>query len=509
VKSTQRDYAFFYINGVAHEVRGEELFFNFTDYLRIQKGLTGTKVVCEEGDCGACSILRLYPVDGASRFEAINSCIIKVAQLDGSSIVTVEGLKDLMPGDALHPAQKAMVECHGSQCGFCTPGFVVALAGIADKKKFTNAQEVKNEVTGNLCRCTGYLPIIEAALAMETSKLPKLKSKYLTPEMLRELKKVQKLTFVGKSSKIVFEAPATKAELSKLRKKNPSSVLIAAGTDLGVAANKRHQKPKHLLSLHLLADAYKSKKTKTEVRVGARTTLTEFRKLIETQKSLEDYLHIFASPQIKNFGTLIGNVANASPIGDTPPLLLALNAQVEIYTPYSTKTRWIPLHDYYIGYKQTDLKKGEILWSLKIDLPKAGERVSFSKVSQRRDLDISCVNAGFFFAPKKGRLSQPKTLRLALGGVGPIPLRLIETEKYLEAEGLDDETLQVALDLAQQEIAPLSDLRGSETYRRLLVHNLLKKFLRSILLSETPMSKLEKSSRNHHSKLENHREASQ
>jgi len=490
-----RDYAFFYLNGQAHKVRGKDLFLNLSDFLRIQKGLTGTKVVCAEGDCGACGVLRAFPKPQSKEvasFEAINSCIIRVGQMDGSSLVTVEALKDLAPEGDLHPAQKSMIECHGSQCGFCTPGFVIALAGAADKKQLDTEQAVKNELTGNLCRCTGYLPIIEAGLKMDTSKLKKLSSVFLNSEMLNELKKVQKqslysLVEADNNETYCFEAPATQKDLRVFRKAQPKSTLLGAGTDLGVAANKGRFRGKHFLSLHLLPELYLVKHSSKKLQIGARTTLNEFRKLLEVHPVLEKFLHVFASPQIKNLGTVVGNVANASPIGDMPPLLLALDADLEIFTPSSPKTRWIKLSDFYKAYKVTDLKVGEIIWSIRMNLPHANDHYQISKVSQRRDLDISCVNTGFVFRPSirksQGTLKADE-VRLALGGVGPTPLRLRATEEHLLSEGLSEDQIPVLLDLAQQEIQPLSDLRGSEAYRRLLAHGLLKKFFNEVLADE-------------------------
>jgi xanthine dehydrogenase small subunit len=480
-----RDYAYFYLNGVAHTVRGQNLFLNLSDYLRVSQGLTGTKVVCSEGDCGACSVLRAFPKPLSKetpRFEAINSCIIRVGQMDGSSLVTVEALRKLVPDQDLHPVQKAMVECHGSQCGFCTPGFVVTLAGAIDKKTLNTAQEVKNELTGNLCRCTGYLPIIESALAInkiDKSKLKKLNSVFMTKKIENDLREVQKKSLLVREKNICFEAPSSKKDLSLWRKKNPQSILLAAGTDLGVAANKGRIDPKYFLSLHLLPELYVIKQDSKQLQIGARVTLSEFRKKLQSNKTLASFLHVFASPQIKNFGTVVGNVANASPIGDTPPLLLALDAEVEIFSSLTQKTRWVPLCDFYKAYKVTDLKKGEIIWSLRMKMPSKKDRFLLTKISQRRDLDISCVNTGFYMrlgAVSSQKKLKPESLRLALGGVGPIPLRLWNTENFLMNEGLSEETLPVALDLAQQEIAPLTDLRGSANYRRLVSHGLLKKF---------------------------------
>lgn len=481
----KRDFAFFYLNGEAQRVRGADVFLNLSDYLRINRSLTGTKVVCAEGDCGACSVLRAFPKPGTQQkpvFEAINSCILKVGQLDGSSIVTVEALKELMPNEELHPIQQSMIECHGSQCGFCTPGFVVTLAGAMDKKILDTEQAIKNELTGNLCRCTGYTPIIESALNADTRHLLKINSVFMTTQMEKDLRYFQKQSWSVEDKYRFFESPSNLDDLCEFRNQSPKSVLLGAGTDIGVAVNKGRFDAKHFLSLHLIADLYKIKQTSKTLQIGARVTLSEFRKCLEKNKKLEEYLHIFASPQIKNLGTVVGNVANASPIGDTPPLLLALDAEVEIFSPKKRRIRKVLLSNFYKSYKNIDLTIGEIIWSLNLKLPEPEDQLMFNKVSQRRDLDISCVNTGFFLRfIKSSHSGKPKELRLALGGVGPTPLRLRQTEDYLMQEGLNEISLKVALDLAQQEIAPISDLRGSENYRRLVTHGLLKKFLQSSL----------------------------
>ncbi len=483
--STTRDFAFFYLNGKAQKVFGKEIFLNLSDYLRIQKSLTGTKVVCAEGDCGACSVLRAFPKPGQkgeTQFEAINSCIIRVGQLDGSSLVTIEGLRDLMPNKELHPIQKSMVACHGSQCGFCTPGIVVTMAAALNKKSITTVQEAKNSLTGNLCRCTGYLPIVEAVLQSDLSQLKKIESVFLTPEIEKHIRSIQKQSVLAEVGDLCFEAPADIPLLKKLRGGNLSGVVLGAGTDLGVAANKGRFHSNHFLSLHLIPELYSIKKDKSELRIGARVSLEEFRRHLSESSQAENFLHVFASPQIKNIATVAGNVANASPIGDTPPLLLALDAEVEIFSPSSAKTKWIKIEEFYKAYKVTALNKGDLIWSIKVQIPQKNDHVHLAKVSQRRDLDISCVNAGFLLRHNQSNgdstnVIMPSLLRLALGGVGPTPLRLLETESFLLTEGLSKETLAPALDLAQTEIKPIGDLRGSENYRRLVVNGLLKKFL--------------------------------
>jgi xanthine dehydrogenase small subunit len=483
-----RDHVFFYLNGETIHASGEELFLNLTDFLRLRKGLTGTKVVCAEGDCGACTVLRAFPKPGdrsVPTFEAINACIVRVAQMDASSLVTIEGLRQLAPESKLHPIQDAMLSCHGTQCGFCTPGFVMSLAAAFEKGPLRDVQAVKNKLTGNLCRCTGYQSIIDAALSVDVSKASRAATLYLTPSMLATLRKVQKTGVVSGTREMRFEAPASLIELRRLRKKFPGATLLAAGTDLGVASNKGRFVARHFLSLHLLAPLYKIKRSGRSLHFGARVTLSEFRQALEGTASLGDFFNIFASPQIKNFATVAGNVANASPIADTPPFLLALDAELEIFSPTKARVRKVSIKDFYLAYKKTDLREGELIWAISLKLPTASERFSFAKISQRRDLDISCVNAGFFFRPATKKSTRPAALRLAVGGVGPTPLRLLQTEAFLMKEGLNAQSCKEALARAQSEIKPLSDLRGSSAYRRLVTQNLLEKFLQSLLSEST------------------------
>ncbi len=475
-----RDFVVFYLNGKRIEVRGEEAFLNLSDFLRVSRELTGTKVVCAEGDCGACTILRAFPKPGTSKtsspieFETINSCVARVAQMDGSSLVTVEAVGTPYE-DNTHPVQKAMLACHGSQCGFCTPGFIGSLAAFFETKNKCDSQKIKNALTGNLCRCTGYQPIINAALSVDPKNIKKLKVCFANDSILNDLRKSQKKPIYLSFAEKTFIAPSTVEELRKVRKEFPESTLIAAGTDLGVAYNKGRFDPKTFLSLHLLAPLYQVKKTSSSLQVGARVSITELRKAFKTKSpEVAQFLDIFASPQIKNFATLVGNIANASPIADTPPLLFALNAKIEIFSPATKKNRIIPFDTFNLAYKKTALKKGELIWSIHFELPKAKETVSFSKTSQRRDLDISCINTGFWFKP-------PSHFRLGVGGVGPIPLRLRKTEALLLKEGLSPESIKKALKMAQTEITPMSDLRGSDDYRRLLTHQYLNKFLTETL----------------------------
>jgi xanthine dehydrogenase small subunit len=471
---SSRDFVVFYLNGKLHEVRADRALLNLSDYLRKESGLTGTKIVCAEGDCGACSVLRAFPkFDGSiPRFEVINSCITRVAQMDGSVLVTIEGLpKD----DELNEIQKALVECNGSQCGFCTPGFVMALADhFESRTREKNVQKLKNALTGNLCRCTGYQAILEAGSSVERSRLSTLGERYLNPETLVHLGKLRQATLQIRSEEESYLAPASIEELATMRVQNPEATILAAGTDLGVQRNKHGKKTPVLISLHLLADLYKLNVGRSEVSIGARVTLTEVREVFKDLcPSFSDFLNIFASPQIKNFATLVGNVANASPIADTPPVLLALNASVVLWDPATAKERKLPVEELFLSYKKLNISKGEIIFRIEIPIPAKEDTLYLKKISQRRDLDISTVNVAFW------RSGDGRDIRLAVGGVAAIPMRLKETENYIKRTGTEPAAVIEAVQRAMAEVKPVSDLRGTSAYRRILLRNLLSDFLKS------------------------------
>ncbi len=457
-----RDSVSFTVNGSLHEVRGTALFLPLADYLRYNLGLTGTKIVCAEGDCGACTVLKAY-AQTKDRLQAINSCIALVAQMDGSHIVTVEGVKQ---GCSLSPVQKAMMDCHGSQCGYCTPGFVMALSWMFDRHGLVDEQTIKNHLTGNLCRCTGYQPIIDGALkAAGACKVDELSKRYLTnPPAL------PKTPIHAEVEERVFLAPTTLLELKKMRAKFPHSIILGAATDLGVQYNKGKHSLEHLISLHLISELYHIKVQAGKMRVGARVTLAELRKHLPEE--LAKILDLFASPQIKNVATLVGNVANASPIADTPPFLLALGATVEILGKKGK--REVPLEDFYIGYKKTKLTLGDVITAIHFPLPKKAETLKFYKNSQRKDLDISSVNAALWMKKKQDRIED---IRLAYGGVGPIPLRLKKVEAVLRGSRLEPEKVERAIEALHQEITPISDIRGTAAYRHVLAENILRKLL--------------------------------
>lgn len=462
----------FYLNGKRKEVGAEHASMMLAEYLRYDQSLTGTKIVCAEGDCGACSVLRLFPhVHGTDtqNYIAVNSCITLVAQLDGSSVVTVDALKK---DGELTPPQKAMVECHGSQCGFCTPGFVMAITGLVEEKlqrkdMKVDEQEAKNCMTGNLCRCTGYQPIVNAAMSVNLAECESIKKRFYSEKQEVDLTKVYAESVYVESEDFKFFAPKTIAEATDYLKLNPDARIMASATDLGVVHNKRKTKLNHLLSLQQISELYKIEQNGSEIKFGARVTHTEFRHFMKDKLTeFASYLDIFASPQIKNISTIVGNVANASPIGDTPPVFLSLDAVVV------TNKREIPISKFFLAYRKTALEMGELITHIKFNLPSKDSSVRYFKYSSRKDLDISAVNFAIHVDWKDKAKKEIRDIRIAAGGVSAIPLRLFKTEEFLK-KSFD---VEGAVKELHQEFNPLSDLRASAAYRHVLIENYLRKF---------------------------------
>lgn len=504
-----RNQIIFFLNGEKHVLSPEDpqgalaAGQMLADYLRQGKGLTGTKIVCAEGDCGACTVLRYAErpqkaggKKSKTQLLPINSCITRVAQMDGSSLVTVEGVT---PPHELSPVQQAMVSCHGSQCGFCTPGFVMALTGLVEKKiqnpqekkgaginEKLESQEIKNSLTGNLCRCTGYQPIVEAAVSIPLNQCRSLNSQMIGRLQVAELRKVVKTALEFNTPGFSFFAPTSVSAAANYLKKNPRAKIVSGGTDLGVLQNKRKLILTQLMSLHLIGELYELKEIKSTLRarVGANVTLSELREFCKTLvPEFSKFLDLFASPQIKNVATLAGNVGNASPIAETPPFLLVARTLVNVAGVRGR--RQIPIEKFFISYRKTALKPGEFIVSFEFDLPQAQEKLALYKVSQRKDLDISTVNAAFRAEVSEQKI---KSLQIAMGGVAATPLRLKKTEALMIGKVLSPELLKQAARKLHAEMTPMSDLRGSMSFRRVVVENLFFKFFRSFSQSKNSRS---------------------
>lgn len=460
-----RDHVRFYLNGQPQTVRGALAFGTLTEYLREQRGLAGTKIVCAEGDCGACTVLVGRPGHGTLRYLTVDSCIQFLAQLDGCHVVTVEGLSC---NGTPHPVQQAMVDCHGSQCGYCTPGFVMALAGWVESGA---KADLKLALTGNLCRCTGYLPILDAGrkAAKEcTSKVSERDTEAMRADLAHLAAQAVKVEANGR----VFFAPTTLAEAIAFKASHPEAVVVSGATELGVLRNKRGIEPSAMLSLarvHALDEFQIEDGTAT---MGANVTWSKIEaELLPYLPVFGPIVRRFGSPQIRNVATLAGNIVNGSPIADSLPLLMVLDAELEIAGPHGTRRR--PLNGFYTGYKKKDLAPDELLTRVILPLPPMGDRVRLYKVSRRTDLDIATVGAAISIVELGGTIREA---RVAFSGVAATVVRMPKAEAALTGRAFDEDAFRHAGRIARSEVTPMTDVRGSKDYRGQLVENLMVKF---------------------------------
>ncbi len=461
-----RDFVLLHVNGVPHRIGGARAFQTVSRFLREDQRATGTKIVCEEGDCGACTVLIGRRENGGLRYKAVNSCIQFVFQLDCAHIVTVEGLS---PAGELTPVQEAMVRCHGAQCGYCTPGFIMAMAGMCEE----NATDARRALTGNLCRCTGYESIIKAA--SETVDQPKIESLYPGAPILAAIAEVEREPVAFDN----FAKPLDLASAIAFKREHPDTVIVQGATDFGVWRTKRNFTPAAVLSLDGidgLADITVEGDTLdvngATLVAGGRVSLARFEETIrELVPSMTEIMDRFGSPQIKNAGTLAGNIANASPIADTLPFLFVTHASLELTG--SDGARMVPIREFYLGYKKLDLRPDEIITRIHIPLPRDGETLRLYKISKRSHLDISTFTAAMLMKRTNGKVD---SMRIAYGGVAPVVLRLTKTEEFLAGRPFKLDTFAAAGEIAREEIAPISDDRGSREFRLQLAENILSRF---------------------------------
>jgi xanthine dehydrogenase small subunit len=450
------------INGELTQLTNVSPTMTLLEYLR-QTGRMGTKEGCGDGDCGACTIaLIAQGADGEPQYQAVNSCLVPLGAVAGRAIVTVEGVAN----GALHPVQAAMVQTGGSQCGYCTPGFIMSMFAAYYDRALDDVA-----IEGNLCRCTGYLPIREAAKLAAAVEPDDHHVVYLN-NASTELS-----ALTCHSSEQSFYRPTQLSDVFSLLQRNPEATLVAGATDLGLELSWHRQHYPVMISLEAVAELNAIQSTAEWVEIGAAVTLSHIEaNLHRIFPSLDEMIHWFAARQVRNRATLGGNIGTASPIGDLPPVLLSLDAQLTLAS--LTSSRSIPLIDFFKGYRITDLQPGEVIVSIKI--PKAialgaTQRLSQSyKIGKRGTDDISIVAAAFTVdLDAEHRIVHA---RLAYGGVAATPVRAIAVEQSLIGKPWNQATVQQAKPALQAAFTPLTDLRGSADYRRMLVANLFEKF---------------------------------
>ncbi|MGI9519001.1 MAG: xanthine dehydrogenase small subunit [Pirellulaceae bacterium] len=475
-----RQYILVFVNGQQYRVTGADAFLTLSDFLRRRLGLCGTKIVCSEGDCGSCSVLCGRPdAPGENReafqYVVIDSCIRFMFQLDGCHIVTVEGLAR---DGTLNGVQQAMIDCHGSQCGFCTPGFVIAMTGLLEEKNEITESGWREGLTGNLCRCTGYTPIIQAGLKSNPFNTPCMNECYSSPSMIETIQSCQddeiRIEFRDHQESLqTVYCPKTVQQVVEFLNEQPQAKVVAGATDIGVQFNKGVCQSQTWLDLNRVDELEGVAINGDKMVVGARATWTEIKDISrETVPRFHDILAVFGSPQIRHVGTIGGNIINASPIADSIPFLLVCEAELELTSQSGVRT--VNINDFYLGYKQMDLQPGELLTRIVIPLPAKHRQLGLYRVARRRDLDISSFTAAISIECDGDTITDAA---IACGAVGPVVLRLRKTETFLCGRPLNLETMQLAGDVAVQEITPITDVRGAAEYRFQLTRNVLLKFL--------------------------------
>jgi len=437
------------------------------NYIRTNLKKTGTKEGCAEGGCGACTVVLGELKNNEINYKAINSCITFLPTLQGKQLILVE---DLTSKDgSLHPVQEAMVNCHGSQCGFCTPGFVMALFSMFKKHSKFNEDVIKDSIAGNLCRCTGYQPIIKAAKSLKH----KNKADHFSKDKKKIINLLKKIS--NKSIKIYqkdkkYFAPTYVLELKKILKKNINADFLSGGTDLSLGVTKERKDINSIIYMNSIRELNYIKNNNEYIDVGASTPLIDLE--IYIKKYYPDFTKIlkrYGSPQIRNVGSVAGNIATASPIGDCLPLLLSLNAKVVLQD--LKKTKVLSFDGFFINYRKTKLKKGQFIHSIRIPLFKNNIFKAY-KVSKRFDDDISSICAAFNLEIVKNKI---QSVRIAYGGMAEIPKRAVFSEKILLNALFTEETIHKAKEALEKDFKPISDMRASGLYRMKVAKNLLEK----------------------------------
>ncbi len=438
-------------------------------YLRDHAGMPGTKEGCAEGDCGACAVVILEERPEGATFRAINSCLLFLPMLQGRRVYTVEALRERRPGapdeEGYHPAQEAMVATRGSQCGYCTPGIVMSIFEACYRDDLREAWQIDDQLCGNLCRCTGYRPIRQAAEAVAGAR----PADRFRAEATHYLPGDPAVDLLGPRGR--YTQPGSADELFAAIAERPQAVLVAGGTDLALRVTKRHEALDDVIGLDGVRELRELTIDDRGLQIGAGVSLTRVLEQAHGRlPALEKMLRVFGSRLIRSRATIGGNLVTCSPIGDLGPVLVALDATATVRS--ATSSRTMPVADFLAAYRRPDLRPGEVLWSIHVPWPQGF--VASYKVSKRRELDISTASAGMAVTVTDGVVS---AICLAYGGLSARPAsRATRTEAALLGRPWTEASVDAALPLLDLDFSPIDDLRGTAAYRRLLAKNLLRGF---------------------------------
>lgn len=442
------------------------------DFIRLEKKLTGTKEGCAEGDCGACTILVGRRNGAELVYEAVNACIRLLASVDCCHVVTVEHVAG--PGAPLHPIQQSMVDHHASQCGFCTPGIVMSLYAMWMSNPSSEDEDIESSLQGNLCRCTGYQPIIDAAKAVFEHGDPA--NDALTLERntisarLADMNDGRRV-WVSRGDDVAI-LPANVDDLAEILVEEPNATIVAGSTDVGLWVTKFMRSISPAVFVAHLEELLSIDHGPDGVTLGAGVTYSQGEAVIRTEfPHLAQFWDRIGGRQVRNMGTIGGNIANGSPIGDTPPALIALDTRITLRR--GAERRTLPLEDYFVAYGKQDRLSGEFLESIHIPRPKPGSVNATYKISKRRDEDISSVCGAFSLSVENGVVV---TARIAFGGMAATPKRAATVEEALVGNPWSEQTIRQAETCFEQDFAPISDWRASAEYRSLVARRLLRRF---------------------------------
>ncbi|MFZ2737469.1 MAG: xanthine dehydrogenase small subunit [Burkholderiaceae bacterium] len=438
------------------------------EVLREDLGSTATKEGCAEGDCGACTVVLGQACGDKLNYRAVNSCIQLAHSIDGLALWTAQDIAQ--DETTLHPAQQAMVECHGSQCGFCTPGFVMSLFAMYQNHCLQNRPITRDMalvgLSGNLCRCTGYRSILTAACSMGDYPATPINEAAVL-EQLRQIKPAQ-----AQSVDAAYQLPRSLAELLQAKAMAPNAQLVAGCTDVGLWVTKQHQAFAQVIDVTRVAELLEVETHSDHIKLGASVLLTDAFDALSVQwPQLRVFFNRFAGLPVRNAGTLGGNVANGSPIGDSMPLLIALRSKLVLVSQRGQ--RELPLEAFYTGYRKNQLAADEVLAWIKIPLPHVHSFLRVYKISKRFDDDISALCLAFSLQSEQGRVVSAS---IGVGGVAATPVRANQTEKLLTGRQWNRELVQQAKQSLLSEFQPISDLRASAAYRNQVLGNLLERF---------------------------------